>query len=112
MSLADEFRTRAKEHRDAANSLIDASAILTDRNHVAATVGHVTAQLYTALADMEDYHHRAEEVESATARRRAILERNDAIRKAAARGDWDEFDRLTGIESDASGSTSGGDAEG
>ena len=30
-------------------------------------------------------------------RRRKILERNDAIRVAAARGNWNEFDRLTGI---------------
>lgn len=113
--LIAEFRNRARQQREAANVLLAGSEILTDpKKQVAATVGHVASHLFDALADLVEYQQADLEGDTMASRRRAILERNNAIRKAAARGDWNEFDRLTGItpgdSADSGGSPPGGNA--
>lgn len=110
IALADHFRAKAKLQRDAANTLLGAGDFDTSaEKQVAATVGQVNANTLEALADLIEYQHATESGGSLAAKRRAILERNDAIRRAAARGQWDEFDRLTEIAADPDRSPSGGD---
>ena len=112
MSLPTEFRQRAAQQRAASSVLVDADDFeQKPRNQVAAIVGQLNATIYDALADTIDYLRGGEKIDMLADRRRAILERNDAIRRAAASGNWDEFDRLTGnagTSSPGSDATDGG----
>jgi hypothetical protein len=111
MTLPETYRQRAKEQRDAANGLIDEPDILSNATKlISAIVGHVNASVMESLADVMDYQRGAAGVDSATAKRHAIIQRNEAIRLAAARGDWSEFDRLAGIAVDAGASSADGAA--
>jgi len=97
-ALGDEFRRRAKDQREAANTILAAADLQTSaEKQITATVGHVNANLLDALADLVDYDQAKNGADRLAVRRLTILERNDAIRTAAARGDWAEFDRLAGI---------------
>lgn len=96
--LAEDFRARAKAQREAANTLLGAADLKSNaEKQIAATVGQVNATLLEALADVLDYQKAADRLSPLAARRQTILEKNNAVRIAAARGQWEEFDRLTGI---------------
>lgn len=117
MSLADSFRSRAKQQRDLANELIttqplirqDADGKFDAQNLVTAIVGHLNATILETNADAMDYLRVTTGEDSLISRRKRIMERNDAIRTAAARGDWEEFDRLAAGD-DPAGSVEGGNA--
>jgi hypothetical protein len=97
VNLSTDFRQRAVQQRDASFVLVNADDFeQKPRNQVAAIVGQLNATIYDALADTIDYLRGGERIDAIADRRRAILERNDAIRRAAASGNWNEFDRLTG----------------
>jgi len=107
--LPDSFRQRGKESNDASRAMLEAGDFEQSAHKQAmAIIGQVNAALFFALADMMDYLRTTTGTDSALERRRAILQRNDAIRKAAATGNWDEFDRLTAGDDPAS--TGGGNA--
>lgn len=114
--LAKQYRDLAAEHNSAARSLYDSDTFITDtRKQTNAVVGFVSSKLYHALADMVEYFEGKEQLDPKIAQRKAILERNEAIRKAAARGDWDEFDKLSAGSSNEQGgdkeSTSNGSSQ-
>jgi len=111
-SPAADFRKRAANQREAATTLLDGADIATDpKKQIAATVGYVASYLYDALADLVEYQAAVEAGGTLTAQRRAVLERNSAMRRAAAQGNWDEFDRLAGID-DAHAGTGGSGSDG
>ena len=113
MNLSTDFRERAEQQRAAATVVLESTEF--DRNprkQAAAIVGQVNATVFDALADMVDYLRNCEKIDDVAARRRAILERNDAIRRAAAVGNWDEFDKLTGVTGDGSSSSDAQDGGG
>ncbi len=107
-TMGDTFRAKSREARAGADTLVGTPEFATDpKTQMLATVGYVRAVVLSDLADLVDYLRGAKGVDTAAERRKAIMERNDAIRKAAARRDWTEFDRL--VESfGGSGGSSGG----
>ncbi|WP_068130847.1 hypothetical protein [Roseimaritima ulvae] len=124
MSFPDELRSRAVEQRKLANALITDKQLIravvepdgttrTDAtNLLMAIVGQINATILESTADSLDYLRVATGEDSMVARRKAILERNDAVRTAAAigstTGNWDEFNRLTGIATPGGDSSGGG----
>lgn len=104
---AQVFTSKAAEYRNQSAMLMDADDLDTNTTkQIAATVGLVSANMFEGLAMLAAMMG-APAPDPAMERRRAILERNDAIRTAAARGDWDEFDKLV-----SGNGASGGDGEG
>lgn len=91
--LADDFRLKAKAQVQATGVLIE-NLDQQQKGLVAAIVGQVNGALYMALADMLDYQAREATLDVGLARMAANLKKTDAIRKAAASGDWNEYDRL------------------
>ena len=94
-TLGDDFRVRAAEQHQAALTLLESTEFATDpKKRAAFVVGKVTANTLQLLGELVDYLHGTEVMTVAEARRAEIMERNDAIRNAAAAGEWSEFDRL------------------
>jgi len=94
-TLPDEFRAKAKEQVAASAAMFEAEDFdASAKKQALAVIGQVNATVYSALADAMDYVRLSVGSESSLARTAAFLRRNHAIRKAAARGDWNEFDRL------------------
>ena len=98
-SLAEKFRERSKEMREAAAALLTSPSFTEDsKKLIAAIVGQIDADLYDALGDMLDYQVAKSSSDPKMAARKSLIAKNDAIRKAAAKGsatgDWNEFDRL------------------
>jgi hypothetical protein len=101
VSLPDDYRSRAQLQRGIANELLGEADILTNpTKFVSAIVGQVNATVLEGLADAMDYLRLANvekpEAEHQFARHRKLSEHNNAIRRAAALGDWAAFDRLVG----------------
>jgi hypothetical protein len=105
LSLADSFRERATEQRNLANGIVDRPLVkvvvnedgtqeFDAKNLLVAIVGHLNATILETAADQMDYLRVSTGDDSLAARRRKIMEQNDAIRRAAASGNWVEFDRL------------------
>jgi hypothetical protein len=95
MTLADDFRSRAEEQRESAHSLLGAVDIETSASkRITAVVGFVNASTLEALADLADYLRQGVQLTRLSDRQRKALEKNDAIRIAAATGDWNRFDEL------------------
>jgi len=97
--MAEKFRERSKEMREAAASLLTSPSFTEDsKKLIAAIVGQIDADLYDALADMLDYQASKSSSDPKVAARQALIAKNDAIRKAASKaastGDWSDFDRL------------------
>lgn len=104
--LAESFRQRAAEQRAIANALLEEADVMSKATKlVPAIVGHVNATMLEALADMVDYQQTKPVLDEAMERRKAILQRNNEMRLAAANGDWQRFDELA-----AGAGTTGGDA--
>lgn len=105
-----KFAALASESHAAAQQLLEK---LSEGEQRLATViiGFVSARLYSALSDLAGAQGVSGESPESQ-RRRQIMERSDAIRRAGAEalisGDWSEFDRLA--TGDAGGSAAGGDA--
>ena len=96
-TLSESFRQHAVEQRKASNVLMEANPTLgqiSTEKLVASIVGQVNANALETMADALDYLQKTAGSDGLLDRRRKILERNDAIRTAAAKGDWNEFDKL------------------
>ena len=110
MSFPDDLRQEASEQRELANDLIGNHPLIRTKvdgdglestdatNLVSVIVGHVNATMMETIADLTDFLSTGN-VAGLNPQRQAAIDRNDAIRKAAARahatGDWNEFDKLT-----------------
>ena len=94
-SLGENFRSRSAEQHENALALLKSPEFITDPEKQAMfVVGKLTANVLHVLGEMVDYLDGAGKMNAADDRRTKILERNDAIRNAAASGNWEEFDRL------------------
>lgn len=89
-----ELRTRAQESRTGAESLSKKLSNVSSR--ALYVIGHVTANILDALADIEEFKAKSSGQSQVQTRRQQVLERMRAIRNAAAGDNWDEFDKLAG----------------
>lgn len=110
--LGDDFRKRAEKQKATAVELFGSREHDTNRRvQGSAIIAKVTANMLSLLGELVDYLRLSEEVDDATARRRAQSERLDAIRKAAvagaATGDYTNYDRLIAEFGRTIGSRSG-----
>lgn len=64
-------------------------------NLVTAVTGFVTANVYEAMADLEEYLITQGALRTVSDKLRESSQLNAALRNSAASGDWTEFDRLT-----------------
>lgn len=108
MSLANEYRARAKAQRDTANALIADKPLdllrITDegvhvRGLITVLVGHLNATVLEAAADLMDQSNEPsdEETEPETPAEQASKDSNslrEAAAKAMADGNWDEYNRI------------------
>lgn len=93
--LSEDFRSRAATQAEASAALFNEPDFQTNaKKQALAIIGQVNSTIYGGLADMLDTLPKAMGSESMLARRLESLRRNDAIRKAAAKGEWSEFDKL------------------
>lgn len=105
--LPDDYRARAKEQVAASAALFEEGDFDSNaKKQALAIIGQVNATVLTGLADVMDYLRQTTGADSAMARRKLILEKNDEIRKAAANGDWKKFDQITGAADPANAGTS------
>lgn len=100
--LARDFERRAKEQAEAAVTLFDASDFSVDAHKQSLfIVAKTTANLLHLLAELTAYLKTTDQNDEMSTLRQEIMEKSNAVRTAAARaaasGNWDEFDRLTGI---------------
>lgn len=105
MALADDFRAKAKQNVEGSTALLDAPDFATDpKKQVLAVIGQVNATIYSALADTLEQPSGSAGADPMLALRKSIIEKNNAVRKAAAygysTGDWSGFDKLTGTSPD------------
>lgn len=107
MSLADDFRQKSQASLDVSNAILESQLFQLEENTVLkqavfAIIGQIKGITLSALADMIDHDPLSAIAEKDTKMdaRLAILKKhaelNNAIRIAAAKGNWDEFDRITG----------------
>ena len=97
MTLPDDFRARAKIQRDLANQLLTETDVLTNPTKlVSSIVGQINATVLETQADMMDFMRLTAAQDAAIGQRSALIAKMNSARMAAARGDWDEFDRLSG----------------
>jgi len=93
--LARDFERRAEEQLKAAIAIYESVDFNTNpKKQATFVVGKTTANLFAMLAELTAYLKATDEMDEMTIRRKEIMERNNAIRIAAAAGKWDEFDRL------------------
>lgn len=108
--LARDFMRRAEEQAKSAATLFEgADFAVSPKNQALFIVGKTTANLFHALAELVAYLGAADQLDEVAARRKEIMERNNAIRIAGAAGKWDEFDRL--VTEFGGGGGQGGDGE-
>lgn len=115
--LADELRQRSKDTAASANTLFESDDFeISVKKQSLFVIGQVKASLFSTLAEVLeelDYNARAREQTSQWDKRAEVLKRNEAIRRAAASGDWDEYDRIVkGGELATGGNASGGSSTG
>ena len=108
MKSIEAWRQEAAELRGATGKMLapeNAEALKDDqRQFIAAILGRVEAFVLEAKADIvETMIAAAGSADPVMVKRRSIMEKNDAIRKAAASGNWVEFDRLTSAGEQPSG---------
>lgn len=111
--LARNFARRAEEQAAASASLFEADDFTVNQKKQALfIVGKMTANLLHVLSELTAYLRATDQLDEMAIRRKEIMEKSNDIRIAAARaastGNWDEFDRLTGLAE--SGSPAGDDA--
>lgn len=109
-TLALDFERRAKEHAKSADDLYQSADFgVSPQKQALFVVGKLTSNLLYLMSEQMQFSKASGKTSEADARRQKIMERNNAIRDAAAADDWVEFDRLT--ESLGSGDSPGGDGE-
>lgn len=114
--LGDEFRANAHAQSAAADAIFKAEDFDTNPTKQAtAIIGKVNSTLYSVaarLAEQRDFPE-VNKKTSLLEKRLAILKQNDAVRQAAATGDWEAFDKLVaamGEVKDANGQPDAGSA--
>ena len=116
MSLSDKFRQKASDQSAASLQMFEAEDFeRSAKKQALAVIGQVNATLLDGLADVVDHLTllAASGGGQANEKRLTILRTNDAIRRAAAKGDWSEFDRLSAeLAGIVGGATAGGGAAG
>lgn len=96
-----DLLARADKQEEAAAQLFEHSFPMEkEKEQAVAIVAKVTANLYRVLGEFLAHQAGEATMSESDARRKALLDRSNAIRtayaKAAASGDWSEFDRLHG----------------
>ena len=92
-TLSDKFRSLAKTNVEGSNQALEADDFgVSPKKQALAIIGQINATIYNALADTLDEKRAPATGESSLAQ---TIAWNHALRLAAARGDNDEFDRLT-----------------
>lgn len=109
--LSDDFRQRAKTNAEGSNTLLAAEDFDTSpKKQALAIIGQVNATIYSALADMMDLGTGRHSALADSVSSRLAL--NSALRTAAAKGEWDEFNRLAGATGVADGGATNGTGAG
>ena len=90
--LAKQWRERAEVYRDELLELLKPSSVSTEL--VAAIKASVMPDLLDAMAAMMELNDARARRESVTTVLRAAAERNNKVRVAAAKGDWDAISRI------------------
>lgn len=108
--LADNMRARAKELDAAFQQEIKEKNV--DVDLVRVIKAAVVPELMLALADTFEVLENQEPLDGQMARLQKFAKRNQAVREAAASGDWDAIDRIlsNGIGGGAEGNTDGSDS--
>lgn len=95
MTLGEDFRSRAKQMRADGETLLGSELFGSDpKVRLKAAIGFVSAVVLETAADLCDYLRSAQAIDAGVEQRIRIFKRMSAVRMAAAKGDWDEFDRL------------------
>jgi hypothetical protein len=103
-SLPEEYRQKASEQRELSKQLVEDPKLLEKpKLLVAAIAGQVNATVLSSLADVMDYLRVTTGQDSRLQRLNDIVTRANALRTAAARGDWSELDKMTEGEEPANG---------
>ena len=97
--LARQWKERAELYRTELPSLLKNPAVSPEL--IAAVKAAIMPDLLDAMADMMLLNNAQARRESVTTVLRAAAERNNRVREAAAKGDWDAISRI--IDDDAAG---------
>lgn len=111
MSLADDFRQKSQSALDVSNTILQGELFQKEENQVLkqavfAIIGQLKGITLSALADMIDNDPLSALADKDVKmdRRLEILKKhatiNNAIRIAASKGNWDEFDRIVAEQLD------------
>lgn len=93
--LAIDFAKRAEELDLAAKTLLDSTDFEVSRKTQSLfIVGQVTANVMHVMADMVGFLAQTGAIDEVHARRAKLMEANNAIRLAAAAGNWERFNEL------------------
>ncbi len=107
-SLGDDFRKRSAEQHKAAMAVLELPTFSVEpKSQALFVVGKVTANLLELLGETVDYLHGTATMDALAKQRAKTLEKTNAIRNAAAAGEWGEFNRL--VREFGGGSPAGGD---
>lgn len=90
--ISDKLRSRSGELNASLQQILDTK--LVDTNLVRAVKCAVLPELLNSLADMLDVLENQETLDGTLGRLQKIAKRNQAVRLAAAKGDWDAIDRI------------------
>lgn len=111
MKTPDDFRRHASDLRKAVDQLDPRVGILEDVDTgepyfnlnivVPLIVGHLEAKMLDALAAQTEYLQSQGYSSRIPKRTQEILDTNDAIRTAAANGDWDKYNEIISGRSDS-----------
>lgn len=93
------FRERSREQEEAFRTLYESAKLTEDvKLQSVAIIAKVSANMYSALADLADYLQAGEQADADLARRARYVEANSTLRKTfakgAATGDYSDFDRF------------------
>lgn len=101
--LSKQWRQRAEELNSALPPLMDNPAV--PAALIQAIKAVVVPELLLGMADMLDVLEAGPAADTATQQARAKMERNQRIRLAAAKGDWDVIDQIINEAVDGKPST-------
>jgi hypothetical protein len=98
--IADKMRKRAGDLDAALQQTLNTKPTI-DADLVRATKAAVVPELLMTLADMLDVLENQETLDGTLGRLQKIAKRNNAVRLAAAKGDWDAIDRIASGDIDS-----------
>lgn len=118
MSLANDFRQKSQAALDVSNTILESELFQKEENlalkqAIFAIIGQIKGITLSALADMieNDPLSALADKDVKMDKRLEILKKhaalNHAIRVAAGKGNWDEFDRIVAELDDGAATSSG-----